>query len=88
MVIAAAILLIIPGFITDIVGLLLLLPPVRDFAWGAFRKRIVTTAVFASGGFRANRGSRVVDLDADDFSRTDGAARQNPGSPWRRLTDE
>ncbi|TIT49164.1 MAG: membrane protein FxsA, partial [Mesorhizobium sp.] len=37
MIVVAAVLLIIPGFITDIIGLLLFLPPVRDFAWSRLK---------------------------------------------------
>src|SRR5258707_1065244 len=41
MIVLAAILLIIPGFITDILGILLFLPPVRDLAWRKLKGRIV-----------------------------------------------
>jgi UPF0716 protein FxsA len=37
LVLSAALLLILPGFIADALGLLLLLPPVRWFARGVFR---------------------------------------------------
>jgi UPF0716 protein FxsA len=90
MVLLAAVLLIIPGFITDIFGLLLFLPPVRDLAWRLFRNRIVTVTSFSAdlgGGFRP-RGGRTIDLDEDDFSRNNdrrGPHGGDPDSPWRRL---
>ena len=81
MIVLAAILLMIPGFITDIVGLLLFLPPVRDLAWNALRSRIVVTG----GGFGftrdgARRGPKVIDLDEQDYRDLDPDA----SSPWRR----
>lgn len=76
----AGILLFVPGFFTDIIGVLLLVPAVRRFFWTIFRPNIIV-ADFARGGFRnAPRGStssKVVDLDEDDFHREG----QN-NSPW------
>lgn len=76
----AGILLFVPGFITDIIGLLLLVPAVRGFFWRVFRPNIIVTD-FARSGFRGNpRGpasSKVVDLDEEDFHR------EGPNnSPW------
>jgi UPF0716 protein FxsA len=79
MIVLAAILLIVPGFLTDIVGLLMFLPPVRDLAWKFLKSRITVVSGF---GTRRPRG-RTIDLDAEEFSR-----RPNPDSPWRRLNDE
>ena len=63
MIAVAGLLLILPGFITDLVGLLLFLPPVRAIAWKMLRGRItIVTAPFSRGG-------RVVDLDTDEFTR-------------------
>ena len=47
MVLLAGILLMVPGFFTDIVGLLLFVPPVRDLAWRFVRRRVQVTS-FAS----------------------------------------
>jgi UPF0716 protein FxsA len=81
MILVAGILLIIPGFITDLVGLLLFLPPVRDLAWRALRARLVV--VSSRDGFaassRRSRDPRVIDLDADDYSET-----ERDDSPWNR----
>ena len=80
----AGILLFVPGFFTDIIGVLLLVPAVRRFFWTIFRPNIIV-ADFARGGFRnAPRGStssKVVDLDEDDFHRED--PNNSPWSPDR-----
>jgi UPF0716 protein FxsA len=88
MTVVAAILLLVPGFLTDIAGLLLLVPVVRHLAWRALKSRIAVSRRFAtfqggfgstrwSGGRSADRGP-VVDLDATDYSKGG-----NPQSPWR-----
>jgi len=87
MIVLAAILLIIPGFITDIFAILLLLPPVRDLAWRALKSRIVTVTSFG-GGFSARRRDKVIDLDDTDYSRDDYPNRPDHNSPWRRLKND
>jgi UPF0716 protein FxsA len=90
MILLAGVLLLIPGFITDIVGLLLFLPPVRDAAWRFLRSRVsVSTRGF--GGFAASgtgpsrrREGKTIDLDADEYSSgPNGGPRED--SPWRRI---
>ena len=89
MIVLAAILLIIPGFITDIIGLLLFLPPVRDLAWRALKGRVVLATNFRTGGFRGRQRDKTIDLDDGDYSRSDDYARgPDHNSPWRRLKDE
>ncbi len=82
MIALAGILLILPGFVTDLFGLLLFLPPVRDFVWQRMRSRIVVV------GPRGRRdapyrqpGPEVIDLSGGEFRRRDGAA----DSPWTAL---
>ena len=87
MIVVAAILLIIPGFITDILAILLLLPPVRDFAWRLLKSRIVMATSFSSG-FSARRRNNVIDLDDSDYSRDDYPDRPDHNSPWRRLKND
>ncbi|MCZ7446678.1 membrane protein FxsA [Agrobacterium rhizogenes] len=87
--VVAGILLIIPGFITDILGLLLLSPTIRQFFWKAFGPRVVVSGSFRQSGpqqddysgFRNGPGpagnSKVVDLDEEEFHR------EGPkDSPW------
>lgn len=83
----AGILLFVPGFITDVIGLLLLVPAVRKFFWKVFSPRIVVAGDFRGQGFRGNpyetRSSKVVDLDEEDFRR-DGPNN----SPWSPNRDD
>jgi UPF0716 protein FxsA len=89
MIVLAAILLIVPGFITDIFGLLLFLPPVRDLAWRMLKGRIVLATNFSTSGFRGGRREKIIDLGDDDYSRSDDYTRgPDHNSPWRRLKDE
>jgi UPF0716 protein FxsA len=94
MILLAGVLLLIPGFITDIVGLLLFLPPIRDAAWRFLRSRVsVSTRGF--GGFSASgwsagtgpgrrRDGKTIDLDVDEYSSgPNGGPRED--SPWRRI---
>ena len=84
MIVIAAFLLLIPGFLTDIVGFLLFIPFVRDLAWSYVRPGIVF--VRTSGRSPGNRGGKaepnrpspVVDLDDDEYSRN-----SDPNSPWK-----
>ncbi|WAJ28657.1 FxsA family protein [Antarcticirhabdus aurantiaca] len=93
MIAVAGFLLILPGFISDVVGLLLFLPPVRDLAWRLLKQRIVVVASSERGVWRGGMGAGprpgfgregamrprpdVVDLGAADFER-----RGDPASPW------
>lgn len=83
----AGILLFAPGFITDIIGLLLLVPAFRTLIWKAIGPRIVVAGSFKTQGFRRdqqNSGSaKVVDLDDEDFHR-DGPNN----SPWSQNRDD
>lgn len=78
----ASLLLIVPGFLSDIVAILMFIPAVRNLVWKAIAKRFVVAR--SGGGFTAssrsdsrNRNSKVVDLDEEDYHRDpDG------NSPW------
>lgn len=83
MLVIAGILLFLPGFITDIIGLMLLIPFVRRALWAAFGARIAVAGSFSrSRSGPAPNGNRsadpkVVDLDEEDFHR-EGSDK----SPW------
>lgn len=73
--VAAGVLLIVPGFITDAAGLILLLPPVRAWIARRFER-------FMQGHTRRTPG--VVDLEPDQWNRVpdrqiDG--KREPNSP-------
>ncbi|WP_349436491.1 FxsA family protein [Pararhizobium sp. A13] len=86
MIVIAAFLLIIPGFISDVIGLLLFIPAVRDLGWSLIKNRLTIVTTGGMGGFSRGpdpaRGSpsgpQVIDLDEDEFSRTDGRGRTDP----------
>ena len=88
----AGILLFLPGFITDAIGLALLVPGFRKLIWSAIGPRIVVAGSFkgrSNGqGFRPgpqnDASSKVVDLDDDDFHR-DGPKKN---SPWSANNDD
>lgn len=87
MILLAGLLLFLPGFVSDILGLALFIPPVRDAVWNFLRKR-VNISVMGSrmgaggspGGGRRYPGEdgKTIDLDEADYS-----AAPNPNSPWR-----
>lgn len=93
MIIVAGILLLLPGFVSDIVGLALFIPFVRRLIWSQIGRRIVV--VRSKTGDSVRSGNRydsekpprndakpgpVVDLDEDDFHRD--PSPPNPSSPW------
>lgn len=88
MVLMAGILLLIPGFVTDILGILLFLPPVRDLGWRFVRGRITVVGSFGDlhGGRRpadSRSGGKTIDLDEDEYSK-----QPDETSPWRRLNKD
>lgn len=85
MLLAAGILLLTPGFVTDTLGFLLFVPPLRDAIWKFIAARLKDAVVVRTSGGRPRRpGPRrpgapdVVDLDPADYER-----RPDPSSPWR-----
>lgn len=85
MIMLAGILLLIPGFITDIVGLLLFIPAVRERAWRYLKSRITIVTSFGaaargSGQPGRRNDERTIDLDQDEYS----SKSPDPKSPWRR----
>lgn len=71
MIMIAGFLLLLPGFITDTFGILLFIPPVREFAWQFVKKHIVVVNTSSSTMWRRSRTDNTIDLDEDDYSRDD-----------------
>jgi len=84
MILVAGILLLLPGFLTDILGILLFIPPIREMVWRFLKARINVVSSFGSASARygAPRGSRTIDLDPDEYS---SGGPPNSDSPWRRI---
>ncbi|MDO5528419.1 MAG: FxsA family protein [Paracoccus sp. (in: a-proteobacteria)] len=75
----AGILLILPGFFTDLLGLLLLIPPVRTALMRALRGRMVTArSGFGQGG---RRGAEIIDGDYYVTPDDTDPPRRSPGAP-------
>lgn len=89
MIVVAAMLLIIPGFLTDILGILLFVPLVRDFIWSFIGPRVTVqrSSSFSYQGASTEtsrpKDGPIIDLDEDDFRR-DG----NRQSPWSLEKDQ
>lgn len=79
MIALAGLFLILPGFVSDVIGLALFLPPVRAMIRSMIGKRV--TIVRTAGGPGRRQSPDVVDLDPDEFRRTGPG---EPGaSPWQ-----
>ncbi len=83
MMVPAAFLLIVPGFVTSIIGLILFIPFVRDLVWEKFMRGRMTVRYSESYGCKRRKDAdQVIDLDPEDYtSRPDG--KPDDDSPWR-----
>lgn len=84
MIIVAALLLLLPGFVSDILGISLFIPPVRDAVWRMLKSRINIVTDFGPGAAR-RRDPRTIDLDPADYSAGPSGGKPDPDSPWRRI---
>ncbi|MDH4439483.1 MAG: membrane protein FxsA [Rhizobium sp.] len=81
LLVIAAFLLIVPGFVGDVIGLMLFIPRLRDLLWQVLKPRIVVATQFSQPGGRTTGGGydkrTVVDLEDDEFTR-----QPREDSPW------
>lgn len=66
----AGVLLLTPGYFTDLLGLLLLIPPVRTalYAWLRSRVKVVATTTSSAYGFEQRRvEDDTIELDSDEW---------------------
>jgi len=86
MIVLASILLLIPGFVTDAVGLLLFIPPAREALARFIISRSNVVIVEGAAGVRRSQEG-VVDLDEADWSEkkdAPSAGGEKPRlSPWQ-----
>lgn len=63
--------LISPGFITDTLGFLLLLPPVRDLIYRVASKRFMSKVTVVTSGFQTPSREviegEIIDVDPEDY---------------------
>ena len=91
MILVAGILLLTPGFVTDGIGFLLFVPPIRLAIWSAVASRINLRSAtsFSQSNYdsthndtryQSDEPGPVIDLDEDDYS----TGEENTNSPWRK----
>ncbi|MGC4024882.1 MAG: FxsA family protein [Mesorhizobium sp.] len=81
MILLAGVLLLVPGFVSDIIGLALFIPPIRDLAWKYLSRNVDFSSVVVTRNFGGGRrGGKTIDLDEDDYK-----SDPDPDSPWRRI---
>jgi UPF0716 family protein affecting phage T7 exclusion len=87
MIVLASILLLIPGFVTDAVGLLLFVPPVREASRPLHHFTRRTSSSSEGGTMRPRNEDGVVDLDADDWKEDrPWSGRRKPNAPVSRAS--
>lgn len=69
MVAVAGVLLLVPGFVTDIVAIVLFVPPVRRALYGLLSRNMVVSTHYSytRPGGGPQTGPRQIDLDSDDY---------------------
>lgn len=77
---AAALLIIVPGFLTDAIGILFFVPPVRAALWRYLGRQI---RAVERPGARQDRRSPIVDLDPSQYG-----APPRSDSPWRQAAPD
>ncbi|EJF79333.1 phage T7 F exclusion suppressor FxsA [Candidatus Bartonella washoeensis] len=79
-IIIGAILLILPGFVSDILGILFLIKPIRPFVWylfSSFRNKMNTHPKNNTNA--QNESEKIIDLKAEDYQ-----VSNTTESPWRK----
>ena len=69
MVLLGGVLLIVPGFITDVVGLLMLLPPTRSVARSAIMRNLQSRVVVGATRFARRPSAYDVDSTGSDVDQ-------------------
>jgi UPF0716 protein FxsA len=77
----AAVLLILPGFLTDTLGALLLLPPIRRIVAGALARRAADLRVVRTAGGTSRSSPEVIDGTWEELPESE---RRRPPSGWTR----
>ncbi|WP_455466166.1 FxsA family protein [Bartonella sp. B39] len=82
-IIIGAILLILPGFVSDILGILFLIKPIRPVVWYLFSSLSNKMNTHTKNNTNAqNESEKIIDLKAEDYKIHDTTE-----SPWRKNDD-
>ncbi|WP_407965576.1 FxsA family protein [Bartonella sp. C271] len=80
LILLGAILLILPGFISDISGILLLIKPIRTFIWNFSLSLINKTNTDVTINFETqNESEKIIELNAEDYQSYNATK-----SPWKK----
>lgn len=81
MILAAGVLLLTPGFVTDTLGFLLFVPRIRDLGWKFLKDRVVVTGTARGPGpHQGPPGARrTIDLNTGEYHEESDSA-----TPWRQ----
>jgi len=79
MILVAGLLLLTPGFVTDAIGFLLFVPPIRGMIWRFIRSRMEITVVRPGPEQPRQSQRQTIDLDPADYTEP-----PDPSSPWRQ----
>ncbi|WP_034491753.1 FxsA family protein [Afifella pfennigii] len=71
MIAAAGLLLLTPGFVTDVIGFLLFVPPVRQAIFSFVVSRLNLTVVTTERRYRTGPDGEVIDLEESEFKVRD-----------------
>lgn len=87
MILIAGVLLLTPGFITDTLGLLLFIPPLREMIWAIIGSHFTTyTSRYTSSSNYTNQqpdnSSRPSNTDTIELSEEEYKRNPNKSSPW------
>lgn len=81
MILFAGMLLLVPGFFTDIIGILLLVPPIRDFAMRRIGHRIHVSRVGGHGAREPHRPPYNNGVIDGDYTVEDEPPHKRPLPP-------
>ena len=87
MIALGGVLLMIPGFISDVLGILLFIPQVRAMLRSYLSRNITVVRAGARPNRQGTGGDGVVDLDTSEYQRNDDS-KHGSSSPWRLPSDK
>ncbi|MFS8183640.1 FxsA family protein [Pseudovibrio denitrificans] len=86
MIVFAGLMLLIPGFFTDAIGLLLFIPPVREVIGNYLARHVKVQNIHVNPGYRRQDGT--VDLNEDEWSSSRHGEQDSPSRPRSNDPDQ